>query len=132
MTNENLEQKVSLMDELRGIARRTVGIYALALALGGVVLGGCEADKKSDGFESCYLPLGSERNNCYTSGTINNPKVCNTSEKCECSKLVSASDDDCYCSCKSGYEPSEPAECCDSTNCGPCAPYEPEPHEKGY
>jgi hypothetical protein len=49
MKNENLEQKVGLMDKFRGFARKTVGAYALTLALGGMY--GCE-DENGDGGSS--------------------------------------------------------------------------------
>lgn len=41
MIKQNLEQKVGLMEKLRGVAGKTVGVYALTLAFGGL-LGGCE------------------------------------------------------------------------------------------
>ncbi|MBI4453939.1 hypothetical protein HY636_04825 [Candidatus Woesearchaeota archaeon] len=48
MQKENLEQKISLMDKFRGLARKTIGAYALTLALGGA-LGGCETEEGDNG-----------------------------------------------------------------------------------
>jgi hypothetical protein len=69
MTTENLEQKVGLMDNLRGFAGKTVGAYALTLALGGAY--GCGND-----VESCNgtCPSCSGSKYCSRSSTPNKCK----------------------------------------------------------
>lgn len=88
MTNENLEQKVGLMERFRSVAGKGIGAYVLAsaLALGGAALGGCEGD--DDNTESC-TPVH------YEDGYFN----CGSQESCYCSKPKGASNDDCSCSC---------------------------------
>lgn len=84
MQKDNLEHKIGLMDKFRGIARKTIGAYALTLALGGIALGGCETEGDDDGSYS-----GSSSTGC--SYTVGGNKVepgrtvsgCPSGEHCE-------------------------------------------------